>query len=70
MPRGDPTEGVYNGYYSLARFGFDAPIPPSVLGKAKSSGFNVSNIQDLMKTSKGREWWKRNGTGFEGEYKL
>lgn len=67
---GDPTEGTYNGYYSLARFGFDAPIPQSLTGKVKQSGFKASTIQDLMKTQSGRNWWKNNGVGFAGEMRI
>lgn len=67
---GDPTEGTYNGYYSLARFGFDAPLSSGKINQAKSAGFNVSTVQDLMKTAEGRRWWKNNGIGFAGEMSI
>ena len=63
---GDANSSGYNGYYSMARFGFNANIPSSVAQKAKNAGFNAKTIQDLMKTEKGRKWWRENGTGYEG----
>lgn len=54
----------YNGYYSLARFGFDGEIPKNLADKADKL-FGAKTIQDIMKTEEGRKWWKKNGTGFE-----
>lgn len=59
----------YNGYYSLARFGFDGDIAPSLKEEAYKK-FKARTVQDLMKTEESRKWWKNNGTGFEAVLEL
>lgn len=61
-------DGDYNGFYSLARFGFDGKLNEQQKKKAREAGFNVNTVQELMSTEKGRLWWKRHGSIFEAEY--
>lgn len=62
----------WNGYYTWARLGFDAPImhvddkPIRDLLRARG----VERISDLMKTPDGREWWMKNGGSYKGEFDL
>jgi hypothetical protein len=51
-----------NGYYTWARFGYDAPLNrkekevlPATLGHAE-------RVSDLMTTEEGRRWWKDHGS--------
>ena len=66
---GDKDDEGYNGYYSLARFGFDGEIPEKLKEEAKEE-FSANTIQDLMQTEEGRQWWRENGTGFEATYEI
>jgi phage gp29-like protein/GNAT superfamily N-acetyltransferase len=62
----------WNGYYTWARLGFDAPIihvddkPIRDLLRARG----VERISDLIKTPDGREWWMKNGGSYKGEFDL
>lgn len=63
--------GFYNGYYTWARFGFDADLSPVLLTKAEAAGFQgVTKVSELMATEKGRKWWKKNGKGTKMEFDL
>jgi hypothetical protein len=62
-----------NGYYTWARFGYDADISSldgSMASRIQSKFPNVNRLSDLMKTSKGREWWKKNGDTWRGTFDL
>lgn len=58
---------VNNGYYTLPRLGFDAKLPSTWIkdhgAKLPSNVGGASKVSDLMKTSEGREYWKRHGIG-------
>lgn len=59
-----------NGYYTWARLGFDGKLSQGVLNKLEGTGIKATNVSDLMKTSKGKNWWKDNGESMEMTYKL
>jgi len=65
-----------NGYYSWARFGFDATLSKEFTNKSEfsnlknASGKRPKTVQDLMSTKEGRDWWKKNGDSLDMEYKL
>jgi len=63
--------GDDNGYYTWARFGFDAEIPLAWRYAIKKEGFtNVTKISDFMSSERGRAWWKANGATIEMSFDL
>jgi hypothetical protein len=55
--------GDMNGYYTWARLGYDAPMSGAKAEAAgRAVGYPVASLADLMRTPRGRDWWKRNGT--------
>jgi hypothetical protein len=63
-----------NGYYTWARYGYDAPISnilsPKVQENVAKAFPKAKRISDVMATPEGRAWWKDNGSGFMGEFDL
>lgn len=59
---GDASHEYYNGYYTWARFGFNADIPPQLRKKLPKHLTSATDIADLMSTKEGRAWWKNNGS--------
>jgi hypothetical protein len=60
-----------NGYYTWARFGYDAALDDinlDLTGKLPSSLSGAKRVSDLMKTPEGRQWWKANGDEFDGVF--
>jgi len=69
----------YNGYYTWARYGFDInPVYEPELLKFKnlvqsSKIENIKNsktITDLMSTQEGRNFWKKEGFQYHGEFHI
>lgn len=58
-----------NGYYTWARLGYDGDLPVD-LPKRPPSLKSAARVSDLMKTSEGRDWWKKNGVEMEMEFSL
>lgn len=60
-------EGGYNGYYTWPRFGYDAYIDElgdehiALQSKIEQEFPGAETVLDIMKTKKGRDWWKENG---------
>ena len=50
-----------NGYYTWPRFGFDAPLPPTVRQQLPPSLCRAQRVLDLMQSSAGRRWWQTHG---------
>ena len=50
-----------NGYYTWARFGYDAPIPKELRGLLPGSLAPAKRLSDLMATEEGTTWWKKHG---------
>lgn len=53
--------GNMNGYYTWARYGFEARIPNSVLRNLPASLQKSETILDLFETEEGRRWWETFG---------
>ncbi len=62
---GRATDKLYNGYYTWARLGYDAPLNASDINSLPSNLKGATKVSDLMNTQEGREWWKQNGYGRE-----
>ncbi len=74
------------GYYTWARLGFDAPLKPFFKEREKSGWDDwktiaadfyrkfpretTEKVSDLMMTEEGRDWWKKYGGYFEGQFDL
>lgn len=50
-----------NGYYTWARFGYDAKLTDGFRRTLPSEFSEAKTVQDLMTTERGREFWKQNG---------
>jgi len=53
--------GDENGYYTWPRFGFDGPLPDEIRRKLPLGLNHATNVVDLMRWEKGRQWWKAHG---------
>lgn len=53
--------GVYNGYYTWARLGYDAPLKDYFKRELPEQFKGAETIQDLMATPEGRAFWKKKG---------
>lgn len=65
--------GGMNGFYTWARFGYDAPISElsSELRNSVRQKFpDAQRVSDLMKSKQGRDWWKQNGSTWKGKFDL
>jgi len=61
----------YNGYYTWPRLGFDGDLTRDIVNRKKNpwkpkekadmKAMGAKRVSDLMKTPKGREWWKKHG---------
>lgn len=58
-------EGVFNGYYTWARFGYDGPLRGELAQR-----FGVDTIQGLMSTPAGRAAWREEGTSWDATFDL
>lgn len=72
------------GYYTWARFGFEGDLRPLMKQRANSQSPELrriaadfkrrfpgtTNVAELMKTKRARDWWNRWGGYFEGRYDL
>lgn len=74
---GNPKDKTMNGYYTWARLGynFSSDLEKKKFKKLiKSSNDpeinNVNSLHVLMSFEKGRQFWKENGFGFDGEFDL
>jgi hypothetical protein len=66
-----------NGYYTWARLGYDITdkkelsIFKSLIKASGEKEFkNITSLQELMSTKKGREFWRENGYHFTGTFDL
>ena len=71
----DPAKKM-NGYYSLAAYGFDGPLPGSVKKKLLTAqgvpegARNANTVQEILATQGGAGWWKANGDTFNATFDL
>lgn len=63
MAAGRKDDTRYNGYYSWARYGFDAALEPADTAKLPVQYQRVKTVQELMNTAEGKELWREHGTG-------
>lgn len=66
--RSDIEETPMNGYYTWPRLGYNAEIPSNV--KLPPDLASAKTLHDLMKTPRGRAFWKRNGDGMYMNFDL
>jgi len=59
-----------NGYYTWPRFGFDAPLPPEIQFALPTDLGPARNLLDLMRSRKGRSWWRGHGTTIDVSFDL
>ena len=75
-----------SGYYTWARLGFDAPLTSVMKERDKSGWNEwqaikidfyqrfpretTNNVSDLMETEEGRDWWRKYGGYFDGQFDL
>lgn len=57
---GDPADTSANGYYTWARFGFDAPLRERELKLLPAELSSAVTLNDLMQLG-GQQWWFENG---------
>jgi hypothetical protein len=62
-------KGGYNGYYTWARLGYDAPFRTKV-ASAPPAVLAARTLHEVMSTAEGREWWKLKGRSFQGTFKI
>lgn len=73
LARADSKTLGFNGYYTWPRLGYNAKIPDSAKAKLKAElgpKAKVDTVQDLMRTEKGRDAWKRLGVTVDGKFDL
>jgi len=65
----------FNGYYTWARLGYNAPFPPSYV-RSPNWASGVKTMTDMMALpatadhQSGASWWKANGKTWEGTFDL
>ncbi len=72
---GSLTDSAFNGYWTWPRLGYDGPLPKGIKFTLLNSGVpnsvaKATKVSDLLKTERGAEWWKENGTGFHATFDL
>jgi hypothetical protein len=71
---GSKHDTSYNGYYTWARFGYNAHFDASEYGFSRgempASVRNARTLHGVMRTQEGRDWWRENGGGFGGVFNL
>lgn len=64
-------EGLFNGYYTWPRLGYDASLPRGFRnGLAGTPYEGFSRVSQFMKTSGGRNWWKMFGIQMDMSFSL
>ncbi|HKX31491.1 MAG TPA: minor capsid protein [Blastocatellia bacterium] len=64
-----PTDQRFNGYYTWARFGYNAPLPPALRDRMPAA-LKSKDLHELFSKPGGPEWWRENGSGREMEFDL
>lgn len=58
----------YNGYYTWARMGFNAPVTAGEQRRLPAHLSGARTLHELLTAPGGREWWRRYGTGREAVF--
>lgn len=61
---------TYNGYYTWARFGYEAPLSPGYRQMLPPSLKGATKMTELMKTEAGAKWWLKHGDTLHMEFDL
>jgi hypothetical protein len=67
---GSKTDPAFNGYYTWARYGYDAPIPEGLRVTLPTALSSAQTTLDLMRTPEGRAWWRERGTAVYADFDL
>lgn len=59
-----------NGYYTWARFGYDAPLSADIRKKLPPNMRSATRLRHLMRQPDGRTWWRQNGEAMDMEFDL
>ncbi len=59
---GEASNPKWNGYYTWARMGYDAPLPKEFRQSLPPEHKDATRISDLMMTPAGRDYWKAKGS--------
>lgn len=59
-----------NGYYTWARFGYDAPLPSHYRPDLPPGLKGSKRVSDLMQTEAGQKWWKTHGDTIDMTFDL
>jgi hypothetical protein len=71
MAAGSPNDGVYNGYYTWAAYGYKPNNSNTLVNNiAVKTGRNYNNWESMMKSKQGRADWKSYGQGWSGSFDL
>lgn len=65
---GCPNDDKNNGYYTMARLGYNGYVNEKIADKAKNElkmSFTPKTVQEIILTYNGLTWWKKNGRGFD-----
>lgn len=60
----------FNGYYTWARLGYDAPLPDHIRGILPGKLSGSTRVRDLMHSPQGREFWKTHGETIDMTFDL
>jgi hypothetical protein len=60
----------YNGYYTWARMGFDAPLTAAERRQLPPHLVGARTLHERITAPGGREWWRRRGSGREAVFDL
>jgi hypothetical protein len=61
---GKPGKDGLNGFYTWARYGFEAELPVDMQAALPDSLSGVTTLNELMQND-GAVWWEENGVGLE-----
>lgn len=62
MAAGSAESEKYNGYYTWARYGFDADLTADERATLPKTLGTSQRVADLMDTQEGRQWWYEHGS--------
>lgn len=66
---GNASDTGFNGYYTWARFGYNAPLYKSEIAALPSNLRGATNLNQLMAKG-GASWWKTHGEGRDMSFDL
>jgi len=61
---------TFNGYYTWARMGYDAPLTSRIREQLPRELARSTRVSDLMRSKEGQKWWEKHGEWTEMEFDL